>query len=64
MISQHSTAIESALLANPQIQDAAAVGVPSARLGELPAAIISLSSTSLVPDVELERTLLEDVRRR
>ncbi|ETW75460.1 expressed putative fatty acid biosynthesis enzyme [Heterobasidion irregulare TC 32-1] len=60
----HSTTIESALLANPQIQDAAAVGVPSARLGELPAAIISLSSTSLVPDVDLERTLLEDVRRR
>lgn len=48
--------IERALLSHPSVADAVVVGVPDARLGQVPAAVVQLRAGSLRPTViELER---------
>lgn len=45
MFLQDSVSVENALYADPRVHEAAAVGVPDERLGELVAAVVSLKPT-------------------
>ncbi|KAA1477958.1 acetyl-CoA synthetase-like protein [Dentipellis sp. KUC8613] len=49
----HSTQIENALYADARVLEAAAVGVPDARLGELPAAVVRVAGGVGVREAEL-----------
>jgi len=49
----HSTTIESALYEHPEIIEAAAVGVPDHRLGELVAAAVTVKSGSKLTEREV-----------
>lgn len=59
---QASLSVENALYADPRVLEAAAVGVPDKRLGELVAAVVSVKPAYIgkVP----ESSLIEGARKR
>ena len=62
---QDSVSVENALYADPRVREAAVVGVPDERLGELVAAIVSLQPGQVKREnKKIEESLIEQVRRR